>query len=66
MTIGPLVLFFTEWIEVNGTIEDRWSISIGVSLHIYTDGDMFYCHLCRNINKPRFEGLEFTNTPTDQ
>ena len=45
---------------------DRWSISIGVSLHLHTDGDRSYRHLCRNINQSRFEGVEFTNVPTDQ
>ena len=44
----------------------RWSISIGIPLYLHTDGDRSYSHLWRNLNQSRFEGVEFTNTPTDQ
>ena len=44
----------------------RWSISIGISLHLHTDGDMSYRHLCRNLNQSRLEENEITNTATGQ
>ena len=43
----------------------RWSISIGVSLHLHADGDKSRRHLCRNLNMSRFEEevYKYTNRP---
>ena len=37
-------------LHINFSMRSRWSISIGVSLFLNTDGDMSQSHLCRNLN----------------
>ena len=36
------------------------------ALHLDTDGDRLYSHLCRNLNQTKFERVQSTNTPTGQ
>ena len=47
--------------EFNDLHSSRWIISIGVLMHFHADGDR--SHLCQNLNKSRYEAVEFTNTP---